>query len=483
MQFNKTLQGLIWTFLERVSAQLVSVVVGIILARLLSPNEYGIISIVMIFITICNVFVTRGFGATLVQKNKVDNLDYNTAFWISLLLALALYALLFLVAPYIEAYYKIPSLAAVIRVLSLRVPLAAVNSIQQAYIQRQMLFKKFFWATLIGTIVSGFVGVVLAYSGFGVWALVTQYLCNVILDTIILSFVSGLRIGVQISVSRLEYIVKFGGSVLLSDLISVLADNFRNFIVAKRLGPADLSYLEQGKKYPQLIAGNLNTAIQKVFLSVFSRDQDNIYEIKRKMRKAIKIGAYIFAPIMIGFSCVSSEFISTILTDKWMPVRPFLISYAVGFILYPAGAICSQAILAIGKSSRVFKILLYVSIIDISLSTLAVYVLKTSFYICISIVIATFISNFLFLFEAKKEFNYLVTEQLRDVMPSVFASCIMATVVCTVGVWIKSTAIAFILKILTGIVVYIFINVVCKTELFLYFNEMRARRNNKNDEL
>ena len=467
--------------MERISAQFVSIIVGIILARLLSPNEYGIISIVVIFITICNVFVTRGFGSTLVQKNKVDNVDYNTAFWVSLLLAFVLYALLFIAAPYVEEYYQIPNLAAVIRVLSLRVPLAAVNSIQQAYIQRQMLFKKFFWATLIGTIVSGFVGVALAYGGFGVWALVMQYLCNVIVDTIILSFVSGLRIGVQISFDRLGYIVKFGGSVLLSDLVSILADNFRNFIVAKRLGPANLSYLEQGKKYPQLIAGNLNTAIQKVFLPVFSRDQDHLEEIKRKIRKAIKIGSYIFIPIMIGVASVSGEFISIILTDKWMPVRPFLIAYAVGFLFYPAGAICSQAILAIGKSNRVFKILLYVSCIDISLSAIAVYMLKSSFYISISIVCASVISNFLLLLEAKKEFKYLFMEQLRDIMPALFISCIMAVSVYIVGVFIESTIIAFLLKIMTGIAVYIIINILCKTELFLYFNELR--RKNKNDKV
>ena len=476
MKLNKTFQGLIWTFMERLSAQLVSIIVGIILARLLSPNEYGIISIVMIFISICNVFVTRGFGSTLVQKNKVDNVDYNTAFWLSLLLSFVLYALLFLAAPYVEEYYKIPNLAAVIRVLSLRLPLAAVNSIQQAYIQRQMLFKKFFWATLIGTIVSGFIGIVLAYSGFGVWALVMQYLCNVIVDTIILSFVSGLRIGIQISFDRLGNIVKFGGGVLLSDLVSVLADDFRNFIVAKRLGPSDLSYLEQGRKYPQLIAGNLNTAIQKVFLPVFARDQDNVDEIKRKMRKAIKIGAYIFTPIMIGFSSVSSEFISIILTDKWMPVRPFLIAYAVGFVLYPAGEICSQAILAIGKSNRVFKILLYVSCIDISLSAIAVYMLKTSFYICISIISAAIISNLLFLLEAKKEFSYSVVEQFRDVTPAIFISCIMAVSVYIVGFFIESKIIAFLLKIVIGIAVYIIINVICKTELFLYFNEMRRKK-------
>ncbi len=183
---RSVISNLIWKFGERIGAQCVSLVVSIVLARLLMPSDYGMVTMVTIFITIANVLVSSGFGESLVQKNDADNLDFSTIFYFEIFFSVTIYAILFMLAPYIARFYNEPVLCNVLRVFALRIPLTGINSVQQAYVKKKMIFKKFFFSTLIGTITSAVVGISLAYAGFGVWALIAQYLCNSIMDTVIL---------------------------------------------------------------------------------------------------------------------------------------------------------------------------------------------------------------------------------------------------------------------------------------------------------
>ena len=188
---NQVIQGVFWKFAERIAAQLVSLLVSIILARLLNPSEYGIISLVMVFITIANVFVNSGFGQALIQKKDADSVDFSSVFYFSLGFSGVLYILLFFLAVPIADFYEMPILIPVLRVLSISVPIMSVNSIQQAYVARKMEFKRFFYATFIGTVISAFVGIALAYAGYGVWALVAQTLTNNVIGTIVLQLTIG----------------------------------------------------------------------------------------------------------------------------------------------------------------------------------------------------------------------------------------------------------------------------------------------------
>ena len=185
---KQVLSGFVWKFGERIIAQLISTIVSIILARLLTPEDYGTVAIIMIFITIANVFVSNGLGNALVQKKDADDLDFSSVFYLNFLLSLLLYGILFFMAPHIAKFYGMPVLTATLRVLAIRIPVAAINSVQQGYVSRNMLFKRFFWSTLFGTLLSGIVGITMAYKGFGVWALVAQYLTNTCTDTVVLWF-------------------------------------------------------------------------------------------------------------------------------------------------------------------------------------------------------------------------------------------------------------------------------------------------------
>ena len=185
---NKVISGMMWRFMERILAQLVTFIVSIILARLLAPSDYGTISLTTIFISIANVFVVDGLGKALIQKKEADNIDFSTAFYSNIIFSIFLYIIVFAISPVIAKFYKQPILTLALRVLALRIPLAAINSIQQAYVSRNMQFKRYFWSTLLGTLISAVVGIYMAIRGYGVWALVAQYLTNSFIDTVFLWF-------------------------------------------------------------------------------------------------------------------------------------------------------------------------------------------------------------------------------------------------------------------------------------------------------
>ena len=186
---KKTVSGIFWKFGERITAQLVSFIVSVVLARMLAPADYGMIAMVLIFITIADVFVSSGFATSLIQKKNSDELDYSTMFYCSLIVSIIIYIIIFISAPFIAKFYNNEFITILLRVFALRIPLSVYNTIQHAYVSSQMLFKRFFLSTLVGTIISGIVGIYLAYKNFGVWALVAQYFTNTIIDTLVLRYV------------------------------------------------------------------------------------------------------------------------------------------------------------------------------------------------------------------------------------------------------------------------------------------------------
>ena len=242
MNGNKIVSGMIWRFGEKITAQLVSFAVSIVLARLLMPDDYGIVAIVNVFIAIAEIFVTSGFGTSLIQKKDADDIDFSSVFWCNLIFSIMLYMALFFFASIIANFYNMPLIAPVLRVFGLRLPIAAINSIQNAYVSRNMDFKKFFWATLIGTIVSAALGITMAYMGFGVWALIAQYLSNSIIDTIVLFIIIKWRPLFVFSTERVKPLISYGWKILATDLIGTIFNQLNSFIIGKKYSSIDLAY-------------------------------------------------------------------------------------------------------------------------------------------------------------------------------------------------------------------------------------------------
>ena len=374
---QRVIGGLIWSFAERICAQLVTLIVGIVLARILSPDDYGIISIVTVFITLCEVFVNGGFSTAIVQKKEADKSDFNTAFYMSFGMSVILYLLLFFAAPYIAKFYEREILKNVIRVLSIKLVITSLNTIQQAYLQRLMKFRKFFIATIFGTVISCGVGIIMAYRGCGVWSLVAQYLTNTIVDTIILCFVCGWNPGLKVSRKKAKEIYSFGWKVLCTNLVPTIGNNLRSLLVGKKFGSEELAYYDQGRKYPALLVDNVNSTIQKVMLPTFSRMQDNKLELKNALRTSVRLEVYLLSPILVGFAAVAQTFVSVVLTSKWEAAIPFIWIFCANYFTRPIESSCHQALLAIGKNGVVFTMMVIIQITDLALMLIGVFVLKS----------------------------------------------------------------------------------------------------------
>lgn len=468
---NNVIKGLTWTFAERIMAQLVSTIVTIILARILDPAHYGIISIVTVFISICDVFVTSGFNSAVVQKKNVTETTFNTAFIISFTISIILYIILFISAPCISEFYNMPELIAIIRVMGLRLPLAAYNSIQQAEIQRSMKFKKFFIRTSVGTIISAFVGIALALSGFGVWALVGQYLTNSIVDSIMLQVLGIWKPSLRFSIKEAKEIYSFGWKVLLTNVVSTLETDIRSLIIGKVFSASDLAYYDQGKKYPSLLVYNVNNAVNKVMLPAYSKKQDDIIGLKNMLRKSIRVGMFILAPILIGFALVSENFVHLILTDKWLLAVPYMQIFCFVYITRPLESSCHQALLAIGRSGTVLKIITIIQIFSFMTVMVAVFIFKSVLLIAAGLLLSTLVSLTGFMLMTWKYLGYSLKEQLQDILPTIIVALIMGGAVWTVSYLGFSILATFIIQILLGAIIYILLSYVFRLQAFEYIKE------------
>lgn len=451
---EKVLSSFIWSFGERILAQIVSLVVGVVLARLLTPDDYGAVSIVMVFITICNVFVTSGFGTAIVRQKEASSVDFNTAFFLSFFVSILLYVVIFISAPYIAQFYENEILQPVMRVLGIWIILSAFSNIQQAYLQRQMKFKKFFIASLVGTSMSCVVGIGMALADFGVWALVAQYLTNTTINTAVLFFVGDWKPKVEFSIHSVKSIYSFGWKMLGSNLIYTLSNDIRSLIIGKVFGSSDLAYYDQGKKYPAVIVDNVDVAIAKVMLPTFSRAQSDLKGLKELLRKSIRVGIYIVAPLMCGFAAVANSFVVLILSEKWLSAVPFIQIMCIAYMTRPLEELCHRVTLAIGKSGTVMVVMAVINGVSLMLTVVAAFVLRSVLWIALFYLVHTLVSLLCFMFIANRNLAYRVNEQLSDITPAILISAVMAVCVWGIGMLEINIYILLALQVIIGIVVY-----------------------------
>lgn len=463
---SKVFSGLIWKFGERITAQLISLVVSVVLARLLTPNDYGAVAIVMIFITIANVFVSYGFGNALIQKKDADNLDFSSVFYINIFIGIILYGLIFVSAPYVAAFYNTPVLSPALRVLGIRIVIASVNTVQQAYVSRHMLFKRFFWSTLFGTLLSGVVGVVLAYKGFGVWALIAQYLTNTCVDTVVLWITVKWRPDLKCSIVRARALISYGWKLLLSGLLDTGYKQLRGLIIGKMYTSADLAYYNQGDKYPSLIVVNINTSIGSVIFPAMVKYQDDTERVKQMTRRAIQVSSFAIWPLMIGFGCVAEPLIRLLLTDKWLPCVPYIRIFCFTYGLWPLHTANLQAINALGRSDLYLK--LEVLKKAIGLVTILITMKYGPLTMAYGLIVSDIIAMFVNAAPNQKLLNYSFAEQLRDIMPSLLMALLMAVVIYPISWLGMSDFYTLLLQVSAGIIVYLVESMITHQSAFLY---------------
>lgn len=471
------LNNLFWKFAERISAQVITLIVSIILARLLEPTHYGTIAIVNIFIALANVFVVNGFGSALIQKKNADAVDYSSVLYFNIGFSVFLYLVLFICAPHIARFYGngYEILSPVLRVLGLRIIVAGVNSVQQAYVSKKMIFKKFFYSTLCGTIVSGAIGIAMAYLGCGVWSLVAQYLVGTTVNTLVLAFSLKRKPIIAFSFKRLKTLLEFGSKMLGSGLLIAGYEELKALIIGKLYSPVDLAYYDKGKQFPSLIVTNINTSIGAVLFPKMANQQDDIKQIKATARNSIRFSSYIMCPIMLGFMAISESFVSLVLSDKWLPCVPLLRFFCIIYLFQPIHTANMQAIKAIGRSDVYLKLEIIKKSIELIVLLCVMSISVDA--IVVSTAIYTTFFTFINAFPNRKLIDYSFREQVRDILPALVGASNMAIVVYLMGFLpFKSTFVLMCIQIICGSIIYICLSIITRSREFYYiFNLVRSK--------
>ncbi len=479
---SKIIMGFIWKLLERFSTQGLQFIIQIILARLLLPSDYGILALVVIFITIARVFVQSGLATSLIQKKVVDQVDYSSVLYISLGIAGILYCLLYFTAPLIGVFYDNDSLVLVLRVLALTLFPGAFNSIQNAIVSRTMQFKRLFYSSVGAGVVSGIVGIYLAYHDFGIWALVFQQLTNQLCITLILWFTVKWRPTLQFSLERVKVLYSFGWKLLVSSLIDTTYRDLRSLIIGKVYTPAMLGYYNRGQQFSQLIISNINGSIQSVMLPALAAQQDYSDRVKTMVRRSIVTSSFIVFPMMVGLAVVAEPLVLLLLTEKWLPSVPFMQIFCFSYALWPIHTANLQAINAMGRSDIFLKLEVIKKILGLSILVVAlpfgVYVLAMSG------VMSGIISSFINAYPNKKLLNYGYGEQIKDILPSLLLSLIMGVIVYLLLYLGLSPLITMLLQIVVGVIVYVGLALLFKLECFTYLIQtilslFKTKRNNQ----
>ena len=427
MNSKSTITNLLWRFAERCGAQAVSFLVSIILARLLAPEAYGTIALAMVFINILQVFVDSGMGTALIQKKDADDLDFSSVFYFNIAACLVLYAGLFLAAPSIAQFYGDPALTALVRALSLTVVVSGVRNIQQSYVSRHLLFKRFFFSTIGSTLASAVVGIAMAYAGFGVWALVGQSLSNVVTGTIILWATVPWRPKRMFSWQRLKGLLSFGWKLLVSALLDTGYNNLRNLIIGKLYSSADLAYYNQGDKLPNLVITNINTSIDSVLLPTMANAQDDPARVRSMTRRAIKTSTYVMAPLMMGLAACAEPLIRLILTEKWLPCVPYLRIFCITYMFWPIHTANLNAIKALGRSDLFLKLEIVKKIVGLTILLCTMWhgVMAMAYSLLLSSVLSQIINSW----PNRKLLHYSYLSQLADILPALLLACAMGLAV------------------------------------------------------
>lgn len=472
MSRSGLLNNLIWKFMERISTQIISLCVSIILARLLEPSHYGVISIVMIFITIADVFVNEGFGSALIQKKDIHSVDYYSVLYFNICFSSVLYAILFFSAPLIAGFYGdgYEILVPVLRVLGLRILVTAVNTVQYAYISRHMMFKKLFVCTLGGTICSAIVGIVMACAGCGVWSLVAQYLISSVVCTLTLTIVLKKPLRFKFSMQSLGSLFPYGIRILGTGLLITGYQELRALIIGKVYSSADLAYYDKGRQFPNLIVTNINTSIGSVLFPKMSSEQDDRERIKVTTRNSIRFSAYLMCPMMLGLSAVAEPFIKLILTEKWLTCVPLLQMFCLIYLFQPIHTANMQAIKAIGRSDVYLKLEIVKKIIELAVLLAVMWISVEAIVIGMAVCATLFI--FVNAYPNIKLINYSFKEQLMDILPSLLMSLVMFICVVMLQNIPLNEWLVFLVQILTGIVVYLILSIATKNKEFLYIKKL-----------
>ena len=458
--------GLFWKLMERFGVQGIQFILQILLARILSPEHYGTLSMMIIFTTLANVFIQNGFNTALIQNKDVTDEDYSSVFWISLGIAVILYAMIFLASPVIAAFYGIPDIVMPLRILALMLFPGALNSIQVAKVSREMDFKKVFFSSVSGILLAGIAGVAVALLGGGLWALVVQNLLNITTACIVMLFTVRWHPKLVCDLCRVAVLFRFGWKLLAAALLDTLQQSLCSLVIGRKYDSDTLGYFNRGLQFPQFVMNAVIGAMQGVLLPAMAENQDDTQKVKELMRNSLLVSSYVIFPMMAGLAAVSAPLIRLLLTEKWLSAVPYMQINCFVFAFYSVHVCNLQAINAVGRSDLFLKLEIVKKAYSLLLIVIAVACFDTPIAIAMTGLIGTVLGWYVNAIPNKKLIGYSVWAQVLDLIPLMTMALVMCGVVLLVGfvaerMMMPSIGILLI-QITAGVTIYLLLSILVK---------------------
>lgn len=421
---EKTVKGVGWSAADTFLGQGVTFIVGLVLARFLSPEEYGLIGIVTIFTTIMLGFVDSGFSNALIRKHEVSDEDYSTLFFFNLVVSIIMFALLYIGAPAIAYFFERPQLVSLTRVMGLLLIFQAISIVQYTILSRKIDFKTKTKASIISAISSGVIGIGMALTGFGVWSLVSQQLSRQFIYSICLWIFNKWWPKLKLSIDSFKYMWGFGWKLMLSSFLDRVWTQLYQAVVGKYYSPATLGQYTRAKEYASIFSSNLTSIVQRVSYPVLSQVQDDKERLVSAYKRVIKATMFVTAIIMLSMGAVSEPLLYCLIGPQWHEAAVYLPLICVSMSLYPLHAINLNMLQVQGRTD----IYLYIEIIKkiIAVLPLCLGIFVSIYWMLIGTIITGIIAFFLNSFYTGKSLGYTSWHQLKDVAPSYGIAFIIA---------------------------------------------------------
>lgn len=467
---QKTISGLFWQFCQKGFSQLVSFAVSVVLARLLMPEEFGVVALAGMFNILLGLFIGCGMGTALIQKKDADDLDYCTLFWAQTAFSTIIYIIVFALAPYFAIAFNTPQLTSVIRVLALGMIWGTIGGIQGVIVTRRMAFKVYFYVTLVSSVLSGIIGISLAYYGWGVWALVAQNLSSSILGTLTVFYQVRWLPRFVFSMERFKALFGVGIKFMTSGLIGTAFYQLRGYIVGLKYTAADLAYYNRGEGVPGIFTRNIDASINGVLFPVFAKLQDDREAVKRAVRRSIKTSSYLIFPMVLGLAAIADHLVVIVYTEKWLACVPFMQVFCISECFAILNTANLQVLRGIGEVNTILKIELYKKpvLISILLVTMFISPLAIAIGMCIYGIYTMVINAF----PNRKFINYHIKEQLKDVSGNAALAIFMAFCVYAVGRLNLNSYLLVGIQVTIGVLLY------CGISEFLHLESWQYVKDN-----
>lgn len=439
---DAAIKGGLWSAVDRFGRQGVQFVVQLVLARLLLPEDFGLIAMVTVVVQIASVFVRAGFGAGIIQKETLDQTDASTAFWLNMGLALVVYGILFSGAPWIAFFYNEPELSLLTRVLALNLITGGINNIQISLLQRNLEFKKIFLSTLPGTILSGILGVSAALAGWGAWALVVQMVSGTFFSILLLWKISGWYPSFQFSSQVAKRLLRFGSNVVGVQFIEQFFRQLYTLVIGAVYSPALLGYYSRSQAIQQMPTMTVTSVVNQVALPSLSRSQNDRERMVRGLRESIQLLSLVVGPGMVALALLAEPLVRVVLTEKWLPMVPYLQLFCIIGFLEPRYRLITQALLACGRSEDALRLSIYRRLVD--LVVLAFTFDKGLIWIVGGQVASFGVGRFVDEVIMRRSLVYRIRDQWVDSVPVIVTSLFMFSFIESVGHLVENRALGYL---------------------------------------